>query len=471
MVRSFDRQVAVFIDLKKCAKLAKSPPRPKNKVASSRFFAQKIRLSPLSPAHIIVPLTIHTLFDLNEHLRRIVALNFQQPLWIAAEIAQVGRSKGHYYLQLVQKGEGELLVAQSAAVLWAQDHRRLYRTLGSQLDAVLQEGLEVKMCVRVDFHEHYGLKLHITDLDPAHTLGQLERQRRQTIQTLQQLNLLERNGALALPTVLQRIAIISSEGAAGFQDFREQLQQNALGYRFHCQLFNASVQGKSAEAELLTSLTEVAAMADNFDCVVIIRGGGARLDLAAFDGLELSKYVAQMPLPVLTGIGHDVDETVLDLVAHTSLKTPTAVADFLIQHNLFFEGDLQHQAEQLALTSQYQLKINALELERLESGLRWGSRERLQNTARLLDQWEIEIPVLAVRFLRDQRQRLSQIEALCAALQPANVLRRGYSLTLKNGKTLTSASEVVPGDEIETRLREGVLRSTVTGDRKADKVS
>ncbi|MEO6038698.1 MAG: exodeoxyribonuclease VII large subunit [Saprospiraceae bacterium] len=407
-------------------------------------------------------MTIHTLFDLNEHIRRVVALNFQQPIWIAAEIAQLGQSRGHWYLQLVQKGEGDQLVAQSAAVLWAQDHRRLSKTLGAQLDAVLQEGLEVKMYVRVDFHEQYGLKLHITDLDPAHTLGQLERQRRQTIQTLRQLNLLERNAALPLPVVLQRIAVVTSEGAAGWQDFREQLGQNALGYRFQCQLFQASVQGKNAEAELLASLAQVAARAADFDCVVVVRGGGARLDLAAFDGLELSRQVAQMPLPVLTGIGHDIDETVLDLVAHNALKTPTAVADFLIQHNLFFENELQRQAEQIGLTGQYQLKISALEMERLEASLRWGSRDQLQNAGRMLDRWAEQIPLLATRLLRGQEQQLSQIETLCAALQPENVLRRGYSRTLKNGKTLTNAAEVAPGDELETRLRNGVVKSKVT---------
>ncbi len=406
-------------------------------------------------------MTIHTLFDLNEHIRRVVALNFQQPLWIAAEIAQVGRSRGHHYIQLVQKGEGDQLLAQSDAVLWAQDHRRLYRTLGSQLDAVLQEGLEVKMCVRVDFHEHYGLKLHITDLDPAHTLGQLERQRRETVQTLHQLNLLEKNGALPLPVVLQRVAVVSSEGAAGWQDFRGHLEENSLGYCFHCQLFNASVQGKSAEAELLASLAEVAAQSANFDCVAVVRGGGARLDLAAFDGLALSRQVAQMLLPVLTGIGHDIDETVLDLVAHTALKTPTAVADFLLQHNLLFENALQLQADQIALSAQYQLKINALELERQEAALRWGSRERLQNTARTLDQWSDQLPLMAARLLRSHQQQLTQIETLCAALHPENVLRRGYSLTLKNGKTLTSAMEVATGDRLETRLRKGVVRSKV----------
>ncbi len=406
-------------------------------------------------------MTLHTLFDLNEHIRRVVALNFQQPLWIAAEIAQLGQSRGHFYLQLVQKGDGDLPVAQAAAVLWAQDHRRLYKALGLQLDTVLQEGLEVKMCVRVDFHEIYGLKLHITDLDPAHTLGQLEQQRRQTIQTLRQLDLLERNAGLPLPVVLQRIAVISSEGAAGFQDFRAQLAQNAFGYRFHCQLFQASVQGKSAETELLASLAQVARQADDFDGVVIVRGGGARLDLAAFDGLALSQCVAQMPLPVLTGIGHDVDETVLDLVAHTALKTPTAVADFLIQHNLFFENDLQRQAEEIARSGQHRLRINTLELERLETGLWWGSRDRLQSAARTFDQWAEQLPALAARLMRGQQRQLDQIETLCAALQPANVLRRGYSLTLKNGRTLTNATEVAAGDEIETRLRAGVVRSKV----------
>lgn len=406
-------------------------------------------------------LTIHTLFDLNEHLRRVVALNFQQPLWITAEIAQLNESRGHFYLQLVQKGESDHIVAQAAAVLWGQDYRRLYKTLGPQLDTVLREGLEVKMCVRADFHEQYGFKLQLTDLDPLHALGQLERQRREVIQNLRQSGLLERNSTLPLPVVLQRVAVVTSEGAAGFQDFREQLQQNPFGYSFHCQLFHASVQGKSAETELLASLAQVIAQVEAFDCIVIVRGGGARLDLAAFDGLALSQYVAQMPLPVLTGIGHDVDETVLDLVAHTALKTPTAVADFLLQHNLFFENTLQRQADQIRLAGQYQLKINTLELERLEVTLRWSSRDGLQKAARSLDQWSEQLPALASRLLSDHQRQLSQMEALCTALQPEQVLRRGYSLTLKNGKTVTTATEVAPGDELETRLRERVVWSKV----------
>lgn len=405
---------------------------------------------------------IYSLFDLNEHIRRALALNFQQPVWIAAEIAQAGQSRGHFYLDLVQKGADDDIVAQSQAVLWANDYRKLRAVLGLQLDAVLREGLEVKMQVRVDFHERYGLKLIIADLDPAYTFGQLELRRRQTVQTLRELDLFDKNRSLSLPSVLQRIAVVTSEGAAGFQDFREHLEKNSFGYQFDCQLFASSVQGKNAEVELLEALKKVAAQHENFDCTVIVRGGGARLDLAAFDGLELCKTVAQMPLPVFTGIGHDVDETVLDLVAHSALKTPTAVADFLLQHNLFFENEILRLAENIRATSDFRLKIKQLELEHLETATRLGSRECLRATARQLDMLEEKLPELALQTLRNQQRFLEKSEAICQAFDPASVLRRGYSLTLKNGKAVTSANELAAGDLLETHLQEGVIWSVVS---------
>lgn len=404
---------------------------------------------------------VYSLFDLNEHIRRVLALNYRQALWIAAEIAQAGQSRGHFYLDLVQKGADDDIVAQSQAVLWASDFRRLRSTLGADLDAVLREGLAVKMQVRVDFHERYGLKLVITDLDPAYTFGQIEIRRRQTIQTLRELGLPERNRSLPLPPVLQRIAVVSSEGAAGFQDFREHLAKNTFGYRFDCQLFASAVQGKNAEVELREALDQIALQNTRFDCAVIVRGGGARLDLAAFDGLELCRTVAQMPLPVFTGIGHDVDETVLDLVAHASLKTPTAVADYLLQHNLFFENEILRLAGDVRLTGDYRLKFNQLELERFETATHWSSRERLRAAAQTLDALETALPGLASQTLRHHHLRLEQIEALCAAVHPDKVLRRGYSLTLKNGKVLTSASEAEAGDVLETRLKKGTLISKV----------
>jgi exodeoxyribonuclease VII large subunit len=403
----------------------------------------------------------YSLYDLNEHIRRVLALNFQQPLWIAAEIAQAGQSRGHFFLDLVQKGEGDEILAQAQAALWASDYRRLRKNLGADLDAVLREGVEVKMQVRVDFNERYGLKFIIADLDPAHTFGQLELRRRQTIQTLRESGLLDKNRSLSLPPVLQRIAVVTSEGAAGFQDFREHLEKNTFGYRFDCQLFASAVQGKNADAELREALEQVAAQHENFDCTVVVRGGGARLDLAAFDGLELCKTVAQMPLPVFTGIGHDVDETVLDLTAHTALKTPTAVADFLLQHNLFFENEILRLAEHLRASSGFCLKINQLELERLETATRFSSRERLRAAAQRLDISEENLPAFGFQLLRNQSRLLEQAEAICFAFNPESVLRRGYSLTLKNGKIVTSTSEVAAGDLLETRLREGVVRSKV----------
>ena len=411
---------------------------------------------------------VYSLFDLNEHIRRVLALNYQQPVWIAAEIAQVGQSRGHYYLDLVQKGTGDDILAQSPAVLWSSDFRRLRSALGPDLDMVLREGLEVKMQVRVDFHERYGLKLIIADLDPAYTFGQLELRRRETIQTLRELGLLNQNRTLPLPPVLQRIAVVTSEGAAGFQDFREHLEKNSFGYRFECQLFASAVQGKNSESEIQFSLEMILAKKQNFDCVVIVRGGGARLDLTAFDGLELCKTVAQMPLPVFTGIGHDVDETVLDLVAHTALKTPTAVADFLLQHNLFFENEIFRLAENIRAASSFHLKNNQLGLERLEMAARLGSRERLRSSAQRLVSLEESLPFLTLQLLRNQHQRLEQVEAICRAFQPESILRRGYSLTLKDGKVVTSSSEVGAGDVLETRLRTGIIYSKIHQNNEGD---
>jgi exodeoxyribonuclease VII large subunit len=404
---------------------------------------------------------LYSLFDLNEHIRRVLALNFQQPVWIAAEIAQVGQSRGHFYLDLVQKGVEDEILAQSQAVLWANDYKKLRNSVGPELDSLLREGLEVKMQVRVDYHERYGLKLVAADLDPAYTFGQLELRRRQTIQTLRELGLLEKNRSLALPSVLQRVAVVSSEGAAGFQDFREHLAKNSFGYRFDCQLFASAVQGKNAETELREALGQIISQKEKFDCAVVVRGGGARLDLAAFDGLELCKTVAEMPLPIFTGIGHDVDETVLDLVAHSSLKTPTAVADFLLQHNLFFENEILRFAESVRAFGDYRLKIKQLDLERLETATHWSSRERLRIAAQKLDDTEGFLPHLAFQTLRNQGQFLEKAETLCAAFLPENILRRGYSLTLKNGKAVTSTSEVTAGDLLETRLRDGAVRSVV----------
>lgn len=405
-------------------------------------------------------LQTYTLFDLNEHIRRVMALNFPQPLWLSAEIGQANPSRGHVFFDLVQKGDFEV-VAQAQAVLWQKDLARLRAAHGQAADEVLREGLQVRLQVRVDFSERYGLKLVVADLDPAFTFGQLELERRATIQALQQTGLLRRNAALLLPRVLQRVAVITSETAAGYQDFREHLAQNQHGYRFDLQVFASAMQGKKVEAELPAALARVGEKYQQFDCAVVLRGGGTRLDLAAFDGLEVCKSVAYAPIPVLTGIGHDVDETVLDLVAHTALKTPTAVADFLVQHNFEFENQLRLLGAGVRQLAQNLLKTSDLAIANMEQNLRWSARERLRSAGWHLAQAEQSLPVLARQTLRNAASRLAEADALCRAFDPATMLRRGYSLTLKNGKTVRSTDELRPGDALEIVLADGRVRSTV----------
>ncbi len=403
----------------------------------------------------------HSLFELNEHIRRIMALNFQQPVWIVAEISQLGESRGHRYLDLVQKGELGEVVAQAQAALWASEFRQINAKFPFGPLPLLREGLELRMQVRPEFHERYGLKLHITDIDPAHTFGQLDMLRRQTIQSLRDQGLFDLNRDQSLPMVLQRIAVISSETAAGLQDFLEHLNGNSFGYAFDCQVFNAAVQGKNAETEIMAALEQISRQSQKYDCAVIVRGGGARLDLIAFDQLALCQMAARTPLPLLIGIGHDIDQSVLDLIAHTSLKTPTAVADFLVNHNLLFEGNVLEAAEEATALAQNLLNIHHLELDRALTTAHFAAREQIQEATRFLGFMEEKIPASAYQILRDQHRTLDTLEAIYQNLHPENVLSRGYSITLKNGKAIRSTAVLKQGDELETRLQEGSVKSRV----------
>ena len=402
-----------------------------------------------------------SLFELNEHIRRIIALNFPQAVWVSAEVLRLGESRGHYYLELVQKGEDDSVVAQASGVIWASDFRRILATQGLGLRSVLREGLELKMLVRPDFHEKYGLKLQITDIDPAYTLGQIDMQRRQTVQSLKDAGLFDKNRDKKLPIVLQRIAVISSKTAAGLQDFLEQIQGNSFGYAFDISVFTAAVQGVNAGPEINQALAKIAKQADKFDCIAIVRGGGSRLDLSAFDGLELSTAIANFPLPVITGIGHDVDESVVDLVANRSLKTPTAVAEFILQHNLQFEGGIYELGEQLRDIALRQLYSASLQIEQGISQVKWSAQGRLQQASLHIISAKEKLPLFAQRLMQSQHKTLEQLENYCLALHPDNVLRRGFSITRHDGKVVHSASELNTGDELETRLKDGKVRSSV----------
>ena len=404
----------------------------------------------------------HTLFELHEHIRRVLALNLPAPVWVSCEIAQANEARGHCFLSLVQKdGASDQVIAQAEGVIWQSSLRKLRRKLGRTLDGLLQDGIEALLLVQVDFHERYGFKLVVEDIDPAYTLGQLELRRRQILERLENEQLIGRNRRHALPIALQRIAIISSETAAGLQDFLQQLQENAYGYRFDCQLFAAAMQGGQTEEEVIQQLRKIECRRAHFDCAAIIRGGGAKLDLAAFDNYELCKAIAESTLPVLTGIGHDVDEVLLDKVAHTALKTPTAVADFIVHRNMEFEGRLQQLGQQLRLLANHKTREAALWLERQEQAIQHFPRQLLNRQRETINRMAAELPRLARQRLRLEKNRLEQFEQLNQLLSPEATLKRGFSITLKEGKAVRSVQELKDGERITTRLEDGEVDSVV----------
>lgn len=409
----------------------------------------------------------YSLFELNEYIRRVLALNLPEAIWVEAEIAQVNHSRGHYFLTLVQKEEeGENFVAQSEAVIWERTLRKIQRANGKQTFDVLQAGLAVKLQVRVDFNERYGLKLIVEDLDPAFTLGALEMQKRAAFERLQTEGLLTLNRELALPPVLQRIAVLSSADAAGFHDFVNQLEKNAYGYAFQWQLFPIAVQGQLVLPDLKKQLKRLHRWHSAYDCVVLIRGGGGRTDLAAFDQYELAAELARCPLPVLTGIGHEIDETIADLVAHQALKTPTAVAEYLIGRSLEFESRLHELGRQIQKLGLLQVRHAQLNLERTEQNLSFRCRQRYERAQNQLGVLRERMPLLFHRQFEKQNQEFEKLRSAIELLQPENLLRRGYSLTYRNEKLIRSIEELQPGDEIRTQLPDGQFWSTISRKEK-----
>jgi len=404
----------------------------------------------------------YSLFELNEYIRRIVALNFPAGLWISCEIAQVNESRGHHYFNLIEKDETDgAIIAQSEAVMWQRSYRSLRRKIGKTMDSLLQNGITVMLKVTVDFHERYGLKLTIEDIDPVYTMGKLEQQRQETIASLHSRGLLTRNRELLLPKVIQRIAVISSATAAGYKDYQEQLMVNAYGYKFHSTLLPAAVQGQNAVAEITSQLEKVALRPDLYDCVVLTRGGGARLDLMAFDQLALCEKIAQCPIPVLAGIGHEVDETVTDLVAHKSLKTPTAVAAFIIENNLHFESELLDIGQWIQQTIGDRLTTQEQQLREYEQILSIQPQNLLLQNGRMLDYLAEELPRLITQQVGHASRDLNQLEQVVGLLDPTAVLARGYSLTMKEGQLIRSAKDVKKGDQIQTRFGDGEVDSRV----------
>lgn len=378
-------------------------------------------------------ITAFSLFELNEHLKRVVSFNMRDTIWINCEIADVGRSKGNVYISLVERSDFKI-TARAEGVIWGRVLEKINHKIGDSLWSILQVGRQVLLCVQVEFHEYFGMKLSIKDIDPTVTIGQLELKRLQTQKKLEAEQFTNLNRQLPVGLVWQRIAVISSSTAAGLQDFLQQINTNPHQYKFHYELFEAVVQGVNVPTEVMQQIEKIEARKDEFDCIVVVRGGGARLDLMGFDDYDLCVALATCELPVLTGIGHDIDETLADLVSYKMLKTPTAVADFLINRILTFESTIM----------QYVLEIK-------QAVLRKVNQEILK-----IDLLEERLKTTVAQKLKTADLYLDRIEERLSLLTPDTIFKRGFSaVTNEKGALIKSIKNLKKGERYQLHLVDG----------------
>lgn len=410
-------------------------------------------------------MNIINLFDLNEYLRRVVALNFPEKIWVQCEISQSSISKGHLYLDVIQKDEIlDEIIAQSRAVVWERQLRQLFQQHGKEIFNVLSDGKAVKILVRVSFHERYGMTLSVEDVDIDFTFGKLAQLRRKNLEILANSGLILLQRRLTLPKVIQKIAVLSAEKAAGWIDFRAHLNENRYGYKYHIDFFDIGVQGKAAAQNLtqqILSFGNSTIQSADYDAIVIVRGGGAKTDLFVFDDLELNKAVATCPIPILVGIGHEIDETVIDTVAHRSLKTPTAVADFLIEYNTNFEIEVLQCFEQIERLSKYILQENSLFINDLNQKVKLYANYQLQNEQQKLTFLSQQVRNNTNTLLHRATQEINGLSQLVESYHPKNILARGFSLTYQNGKILKDINALDSKLPIVTQLENGVFESEI----------
>ena len=489
-----------------------------------------------------------TLYELNRLVREVIESEMPNEYWVEAELSECRESRGHCYMELVQFAGNDghtgayvptantndasftrrdirprmsataasakattnaTPIAKASAKCWASKWMiiRPYfeRTTGQRLHA----GMKVLLKVYPQFHEAYGFSWIVTDIDPTYTLGDMARKRQEIIRQLKEEGIFDLQKELRLPLFCQHIAVISSETAAGYGDFCNQLADNPYGFQFRTQLFPAVMQGEGVEQSIIAALNRIYSIhtascrdirprmslqgedhqtatsaCEEFDCVVIIRGGGATSDMSGFDTLALAENVANFPIPIITGIGHDRDESILDMVSHTRVKTPTAAAALLIEHLKAVLDALNDAQDRITTLAQQKISNLQSQLSNLQTAipriltitltrqnaaidslnqrLSASVQRRIVTERARIEAFEQRIPMLAERRLTQEKHRLEIIEEKTHMLDPTLLLRRGYSITLHNGKAVKDAQSLKPGDEIETRLANGSLHSIIT---------
>lgn len=425
-----------------------------------------------------------SLYELNNLVRRSIEVTMCDEYWVEAELSELRESKGHCYMELVENDERSLTpIARASAKCWRQTWLMVRPYFERTTGETLHRGMKILLKVYPQFHEAYGFSWIVTDIDPTFTLGDMARRRMEIVRQLKEEGVFDLNKSLHFPLFAQHIAVISSETAAGYGDFCRQIEDNDYGFSFDITLFPAVMQGEQTEQSVVNALNKIYDRIEEFDCVVIIRGGGAVSDMSGFDNLVLAENVANFPLPIITGIGHERDESVLDMVAHTRVKTPTAAAAFLIGNLKAVADRLDNARNRIHRCVTARMDVEKMRLNNAATRIpamfatiktRQSGRLNLlanrlvsainKTTAnerhRLLSLSLRILPAVEQR-LSNERHRIDMAEQRANALDPQIVLRRGYSITLHNGHIVRSASDVTQGDEIETRVEKGTIKSII----------
>lgn len=404
-----------------------------------------------------------SLYDLNKVIKNTLTHGLPDRYWIKAETSDVRvNQNGHCYLEFIQKDENnKTIIAKARGSIWANIFQMLKMYFESETGQVFTSGIKVLVLVSVEFHELYGFSLNVHNIDPSYTLGDQARNRAEIIKQLKEEGVLELNKELSLPSIINRIAIISSPTAAGYEDFCNQLEHNNSKFIFYTHLFPSVMQGDKVEDSILSALDLIFKNVEHFDVVVIIRGGGATSDLSSFDSYLLAASCAQFPLPIITGIGHERDDTVLDIVAHTRAKTPTAVAEFIIKSMKESEDHLLYLQERITNTTKQILSNELLTLNGLSTNFSYILKEKTKDQLVKLSNLTFKIKVATEVLLKQKINSLENKEQHIRLSSPQNILKKGYSLTLKDNKIIKHASEINSGDKITTIFSDNRITSTV----------
>ena len=406
----------------------------------------------------------YTLRQLNIMVRDAIETHLPDEYWVEAELSECREHSGHCYMELIEKDDRtNTPVARASAKCWRQTWQLVQPHFERTTGQPLRAGMKVLLKVYAQFHEAYGFSWIVSDIDPTYTLGDMARRRQEIIRQLKEEGVFDLQRELTLPLFAQRIAVISAAGAAGYGDFCRQLEDNDYGFRFSVRLFPAIMQGEQVEQSVVNALNSIYEHVSDYDVVCILRGGGATADLSGFDTLLLAENVAQFPLPVITGIGHERDESILDMVSHTRVKTPTAAAVLLIDHLKRVLERIEEAEAAISRNITERIRYQQQHIGQLATLIPATAKRIISDSRHRIEMLQQALPMAIERRLTNQKHRLDSLTLTLQGFDPQILLSRGYSITLKDGRAIRDPQQLKAGDEIETRVEKGTIKSTVKG--------